>query len=47
MLCARQLWGQGGGRRAGTVLLAAGHTAWGTDRTGCVSRVGGPGALSP
>lgn len=29
MLCARQLWGQGGGRRAGTVLLAAGHTAWG------------------
>lgn len=29
------------------IALAAGHTAWGTDRTGCVSRVGGPGALSP
>lgn len=31
---ARQLWGQGGGRREGTVLLAADTQPRGADRTG-------------
>lgn len=40
---ARQLWGQGGGRREGTVLLAADTQPRGADRTGAPHKDACPG----